>query len=101
MVNFATTSAWFAAACSSAAVAWARWFIASAVSWLPLKLLAYANVGANILSHSLFCSAIRVILNATQVRHGSSRRCHSCMAKGDRLDCEIAPVVVVGVWPLE
>ena len=54
MVKFATVSDLFADAFRSADVAWARWFSASAVSWLLLKLLAYADVGAKPLSHSLF-----------------------------------------------
>ena len=97
MVKFSTASAWFTAACRSAAVAWVIWFSASAVSWLLLTLLAYADVGAKPLSHSLFCSARRAVLNSAHVRCGSLRQCHSRMAKGNRWDCEISPVAVVRV----
>ena len=50
MVKFATASDWLAAACRSATVAWARWFSALDVSWIPLTLLAYADVGTKPLS---------------------------------------------------
>ena len=101
MVKFDTESAWFTAAFRSADVAWAIWFSASAVSWLPLTLLAYADVGAKPLSHSIFCSARRAVLNSAHVRCGSLRQCHSRMAKGNRWDCNIYHVTVVRVWPSE
>ena len=99
LVKFVIASTWFAAACRSAAVAWSKWFSASAVSWFPLTFLAYADVGAKPLSHSHFYSARRVVLNAAHVRRGLLRRCHSRMVKGNRWYCEITPVVVFRVWP--
>ena len=101
MVKFATASAWFAVACQSAAVSWARWFSALAVSWLLLTLLACADVEAKPLACSIFFSARRVVLNAAQVRRGSSSQCHYCMAKRNRWGCNIAPVAVVRFWPSE
>ena len=101
MVKFSTASAWFAAACLSVAVAWEIWFSASTVSWRPLMVLAYADVGVKQFSHSRFCSEKMVVLNAAEVWYGSLRQCHFCMARGNRWDCKIAPVAVVRVWPSE
>ena len=86
MVMFSNASDLFAGDFRSTAVARVRWFSVSDVSWLPLTLLAYADVGGNPLSCSLFCSARRVVLNAAHVRRGLSRRCHSRMANVNRWD---------------
>ena len=99
MIKFANASAWFAADCQSAYVAWERWFSVSAVSWIPLMLLVYGDVGAKPLPRSLSFSARRVVLKDAHRRSGSLRRCHYRIAKGNRWDCEIAPVAVVRVWP--